>query len=199
MGNDRIAHRLRGEVVARSGANRRCLFPYAARVQYVPPRRWPLALVGYTLAGLVPAALLTPAAGLAHRLQVHPGTFVALIVNFMIPLMFVATALFYPRPRIAVAGAVLALLAFTLERMFESNPAVWQWNLRLFRAMLNPIVTVGTMISGAIAIATCFSIHPFRRVGVPPAPDACHNCGYDLGKEIVRCPECGEVRIRRPE
>lgn len=166
------------------------------RVHYVPPTRWPLALAGYAMAGLIPAALITPASALFVRMQIHPGAATAILVNLVLPLLFVATAVYYPRPLFALLGVPLALAAFTTERVIEMNPAFWQWSPGLFATRIHPIVTVGALISGAIAVATCFSTMPLRRVGVPPKPNACHNCGYDLGEEILQCPECGEARSR---
>lgn len=148
------------------------------------------------MAGLIPAALITPASALFVRMQIHPGAATAILVNLVLPLLFVATAVYYPRPLFALLGVPLALAAFTTERVFELNPAFWQWTPGLFATRIHPIVVVGAIISGGIAVATCFSTMPLRRVGVPPKPDACHGCGYDLGEEILQCPECGEVRMR---
>lgn len=169
---------------------------YAPGVRYVPPSRWPLAVAGYTLAGLAPAVLDTPVRSVLVHFQLPPVGATIILVNFMIPLLFVTTAVVYPRPLFAILGVPLALVAYTTERLFELNPAFWQWSAGMFVSRLHPIVTVGTIFSGAIALSTCLASMPRRKVGVAPPPNSCHNCGYDLGYEIFQCPECGEVRIR---
>ncbi|MBX3390596.1 MAG: hypothetical protein KF691_14195 [Phycisphaeraceae bacterium] len=143
----------------------------------------------------MPALLDAPLRKVLVYFQLPPVGATIILVNIMIPLLFVATAVIYPRPLFAILGVPLALVAFTTERLIELNPAFWQWSLGMFAARLHPIVTVGTIISGAIALSACFATMPRRRVGVPPLPNACHNCGYDLGEEILQCPECGEIRI----
>ncbi|MBL8887965.1 MAG: hypothetical protein JNK16_15010 [Phycisphaerales bacterium] len=165
-------------------------------MRYVPANRWPLALIGYTLAGAVPAAVEPALRNLLANQQIHPGAATAILVNLVIPLFFVATAVIYPRASFAVGGVALAFIGFAVTRLVQLNPLFWHWNLGMFLSRLNPFVTVSTIVSGAIAMATCFATNPLRRVGVPPPPNACHNCGYDLGANILQCPECGEVRIK---
>lgn len=163
-------------------------------MRYVPPKRWPLALVGYSLAGIFPAAVDPLLRDLFVRVQIQPGAATALLVNLVIPLLFVATAAAYPRAAFAAFGVLLAFLGFTITRLVQLNPWFWNWTAGMFLSRINPIVTVSSIVSGAIAVATCFATNPVRRVGVPPPPNSCHNCGYDLGEEILQCPECGEVR-----
>jgi len=128
-------------------------------------------------------------------MQIHPGAATVIPVNFIIPLAFVATATSYPRASFALLGVPLALVGFTVTRMFQINPWFWQWSTAMFLSRVNPFVVVSSIVSGAIAIATCFATNPVRRVGVSPPPNSCHNCGYDLGQDILQCPECGEVRV----
>lgn len=152
-------------------------------------------MVGYTLAGMFPAAIEPSLRNLCIQMQIHPGASTAILVNVIIPLAFVGTAVVYPRASFAVLGVPLALLGFTVIRMFHLNPLFWQWNLGMMVSRFSQFVTVSSIVSGAIAVATCFATNPVRRVGVPLPPNSCHNCGYDLGDDILQCPECGEVRI----
>lgn len=128
-------------------------------------------------------------------MSVHPGAATAILVNLVIPLAFVGTAAAYPRASFTILGVALALLGFTTTRMFQLNPQFWNWNVGMFGSRFSQFVTISSIVSGAIAMATCFATNPVRRVGVPPPPNSCHNCGYDLGDDILQCPECGEVRI----
>ncbi|MGH7244098.1 MAG: hypothetical protein ACREJD_11840 [Phycisphaerales bacterium] len=163
-------------------------------MRYVSPKRWPLALLGYTLAGLIPAAAEPPLRNLFIQLQTDPRAATAILVNLIIPLLFVSTAVVYPRASFAVVGVPLALLGFTVTRMFQLNPLFWQWTVGMFVSRISQFVTISSIISGAIAMATCFATNPIRRVGVPPPANSCHNCGYDLGTDILQCP-----RMRRSE
>ncbi len=149
-----------------------------------------MALCGYALAGLLPAVLIVPGQAIAQRLGLHPRVAVMAMVNVGIPLLFVATAAFYPRARWVAVGVPLALCAFLVERVMEIVPQFWTWHAGLFAARLHPIATVSVLASGAIAVATCFALSPVRRVGVKPLPHACRSCGYDMG-ELEKCPECG--------
>lgn len=165
-------------------------------MRYVPPSRWPWALAGYALAGLLPALLMTPARAIAIRYGVHPGMPTAFLVNLLIPATFVATAWKYPRVRFVWIGVPLALVLYTAERAIEISPSPSTWSLGLFVARLSPIVTVACVISGAIATAACFAIRPVRIVGLKPSPTACPQCGYET-EGLVACPECGRIAENR--
>ncbi|MBS0187833.1 MAG: hypothetical protein JSS51_07175 [Planctomycetes bacterium] len=164
-------------------------------MRYVPPHRWPWALVGYTLAGVLPAALDGSLRALFVRLQLPPAAATMALVNFLLPLLFVLTAVFYPRPAFALPGVALALGGACITRAMQMNPMPWQWSLGMLVARVHPITLAASLCSGAIAAAACFATQPMRKVGIAPDPRACRHCGYLLDEEMRQCPECGETRV----
>ena len=163
-------------------------------MRYVPPRSWPLALGGYALAGILPGALDGILRGQLVRWNLPPAAAIVILVNVVLPILFVLTAAFYPRPALVLPGVLLALCGAVLVRIALSGPSSLPPSTGYFPVRLHPITVVATLISGAIALATCFATMPLRSVGVPPDPKACRTCGYMLDDQMRQCPECGEER-----
>lgn len=160
-------------------------------MRYVPPQRWPVVLGLYLLIGAASAS--TWAEVLAEKWLHRAGLGTFAVINLVLPLAAVAMAIWYPRIRTAISGAVLLMAGFVLVRMLIEQPRVWTWTPALVANKTSPIhvaATVGYMAVSGLAAAV---IGPWRRVGLPDEDQRCP-CGYLLsGLESANCPECGRV------
>jgi len=158
---------------------------------YVRPQLLRFALPAYLVGGLLIGAAVTPLKHLAATHFGRAGFAVAFVVNVAMPLLVIVLAGIYPRLHIALAGTLMATLAFLLAIGLKAPPLRGGW-LRNLLGQMGPILVVASIAYHLLAAATVGVLRPVRRVGFPPKPDACSDCGYLLiGVAGLRCPECG--------
>ncbi len=157
---------------------------------YVRDNQWRVALLAYIVSGAAVGLLLPAMKTYAAAHMGRSGYAVFFVINIALPSIIVGLAAFYPRLKVALGGTFLASLAFFLA--VGLGPAMI--TPPLFKPLLNslgPIATVAFVIYHLLAAGAVVVVRMWRRVGSPPDPMACTNCGYQLvGLAEPRCPEC---------
>lgn len=157
---------------------------------YVRDNQWRVALPAYIVSGAAVGLLLPAMKTYAASHMGRSGYAVFFVINIALPSIIVGLAAFHPRLKVALGGTFLASVAFFLA--VGLGPAMI--TPPLFKPLLNslgPIATVAFVIYHLFAAGTVVVVRIWRRVGSPPDPMACTNCGYRLiGLTEPRCPEC---------
>lgn len=165
--------------------------PREITMSYVRPELVRFVLPGYLLGGLFIGAAVPPLQRFAAEHLGRAGFAVAFVVNIAMPVLVVTLAAVYPRLSVVLAGTLLATFAFLVTLGLQAPPLNAAW-LRNLLGQMGPILVVACVAYHALAAGTVVVLRPFRRVGHPPDPAACCNCGYLLiGLPSDQCPECG--------
>lgn len=160
-------------------------------MRYVKPRPAWLILTAYIAGGMV-IGLAKPAwMALASQWFGRAGLANAALVNVAMPLYIACLAWLYPSRRVAAAGAALAACTFVLCMGLMIPASVTRF-LPSVLGQLGPIGTIACVCYLMIAWSAASAARIWRRVGLPPNPQACKKCGYLLtGNVSGVCPECG--------
>ncbi len=158
----------------------------------IPPNRWSRALALYACSALAVALCADPLDAALKSNGVKGPWAIVVIVNLVYPLSIVLGAAWFPRKRLIPPGAVLAMIFFTLGRMFVRDWRFWNWSAATFATVLSPSVVAGTTVAALVAVAVCAGLAPWRRIGLDDPHLRCTACGYlRHGLRAATCPECG--------
>lgn len=168
-------------------------------MHYVSPDRWKWALLGYGCSGGAAALLIEPLSQAFALAGTKPVLGVTAVANLIYPALIVAVAVWHPRGRLVLPGALLSLLAFTALRMAWRDIRVWEWSPDLFAQTVHPVIVAAAIVAAMIGAAVCAALRGVRRVGIADAHLRCSACGYlvrtaEAGQCIAsvdHCPKCG--------
>jgi hypothetical protein len=118
------------------------------------------------------------------------GLAVFFVINIAMPLLVISLSALHPRYRVALGGTLLATLLFLLCAGLRPASLNLSAPASMIRSM-GPIVFVACVMYHILAAGTVSLVNLKCRVGTPPDPLACVQCGYKLiGLAEPRCPEC---------
>lgn len=157
---------------------------------YVRPRPWWLIVLIYAAGGLLLALSVPVLRAYAISRYGKAGFAIMLLVNIALPIWVAALSLFYPSFRTALGGTFAMVIAFLAATGQIPLPRSSDW-LYVIVHRMNPIMFVACVCYHLVALASVGAMRVVRRVGYPPDPNVCENCGYLLaGLNEERCPEC---------
>ncbi|MBI5865569.1 MAG: hypothetical protein HZB38_13885 [Planctomycetes bacterium] len=164
-------------------------------MHYIRPRPIWATLTPYVIGGLIVGLTAPTLQSLAAAQFGRPGVGSMVIVNLILPALFVGLSAIYPDWRVALGGTLLGSLLFLLLTGHRGSLSS-QYLVTFIRSM-RPVLFVACIAYHVLAFGTAMLVSRFRRVGEPPHPQACPQCGYlMIGLPSQRCPECGGERRR---
>ncbi len=160
--------------------------------RYVDPAAWPWALAAYALGSLALGYAIEGVGAFLRARGIAGPWAVVVTVNLLFPACLALIAVFYPRPRVVLAGCWVSVLCFTTGMSLAQNPRFWTWTPPAFLQAVHPVVLAAAGAATIASFGIVRLLRPWRVVGVRPDPAACKGCGYHLGGLPGKpCPECG--------